>query len=75
MAQERLAQRQGNFGNEAISSAHPTPRAIRMRRTRWRKGAILVSFLVGADAIVKLVGHLAGLIPRRVATSMRCLVR
>jgi hypothetical protein len=45
------------IGNGEISSADPSPGAIRMRRARWRKGqgALFVNFLVGADAIANLV--------------------
>jgi hypothetical protein len=49
--------RHREIGNEGISSVHPSPGAIRMRRARWRKsqGALFVNFLVGADAIANLV--------------------
>jgi hypothetical protein len=43
--------------NVVISSVEPSPGALRMRRARHRKsqGAVMVNFLIGADAIQTLI--------------------
>jgi hypothetical protein len=58
--------------NEGISS----PGAIRMPRARWRKGqgALFVSFVVGADAIAKLI-ELGWLDPEKLSDRDRWLAR